>query len=135
MTFQEKMKSKRELAIERASTFSEDSSLEEKANEIIEDYIIPMIRLDLLFNRSLPIWNVEFHQNSNKKWCHGSASDGIELPFSTEALIEATKKASDYGIIGINRYDSNGYFGFTLLLVDESEIQTTYERVRFLDKS
>ncbi len=132
MTFQEEMKNKRKSALELISKGTDNRSLDEKATQIIEDYILPMIRLDLLFDPDRELWNVEFHHNSDGVWFHGNPSNNMQMPFSTEALIEATQKANNYGLIGINRYESDDYFSFTLLLVDKSEIKSVYERVRFL---
>lgn len=135
MTFQEEMRNKRKSAIERIAEGSDSRSVDEKASEIIEDYILPMIRLDMLFDPNREFWNAEFHKNSDGIWCHGSPENNIMMPFSTEALIEATKKANNYGLIGINRYEEHGYFGFTLLLVDKSEIESVYAKTRFLDEN
>ena len=132
MTFQEEMQNKRKSAIKRITEGSDTRSVDEKASEIIEDYILPMIRIDMLFDPNRKFWNAEFHKNSDGIWCHGSPSKNIIMPFSTEALIEATKKANNYGLIGINRYAEFGYFGFTLLLVDKSEVKSIYAKMRFL---
>ncbi len=135
MTFQEEMRNKRKSAIERIAEGSDSRSADEKASEIIEDYLLPMIRLDMLFDPNRELWNAEFHKNSDGIWCHGSPEDNIMMPFSTEALSEATKKANNYGLIGINRYEEHGYFAFTLLLVDKSKIESVYVKTRFLDEN
>ena len=135
MTFQEEMQNKRKSAIVRLAEGSDSRSIDEKASEIIEDYLLPMIRLDMLFDPNKKLWNAEFYKNSDGIWCHGSPENNIIVPFSTEALIEATKKANTYGLIGINRYEKNGYFSFTLLLVDKSEIESIYAKIRFLDEN
>ena len=132
MTFQEEMKKKRELAMRRMEGVDE-RTVDEKAKDLIEDWLIPLFKVDMIFYPIRDFCNIELYEKSDGVWCPHSKENDIEMPFSKEVLTEAVKKAEEYGLIGIDRYKDGKYMSFTLLLVDESKVLSVYDRVRYLN--
>lgn len=132
MTFQEEMKKKRELAMRRMEGVDE-RTVDEKAKDLIEDWLIPLFKVDMIFYPIRDFCNIELYEKSDGVWCPNSKENDIEIPFSKEVLTAAVKKAEEYGLIGIDRYKDGKYMSFTLLLVDESKVLSVYDRTRYLN--
>ena len=142
MTLVEKLRDKNERLCKHKNNNIE-YSIEQIAIDLIEDYILPKMNLEMFLdnytdrfnNQKRQILSVQFSRDiETLSWYADSISESSKLNIETEVLVEAVKIAEKYNLIGIDRASQEQHIIFVMLLVEESEITSDYIRKKYLNK-
>ena len=142
MTLVEKLRDKNERLCKHKNNNIE-YSIEQMAIDLIEDYILPKMNLEMFLdnytdrfnNQKRQILSVQFSRDiETLSWYADSISESSKLNIETEVLVEAVKIAEKYNLIGTDRASQEQHIIFVMLLVEESEIKSDYIRKKYLNK-